>query len=383
MPKTLNYNQLAKQKELENRLADLGQARQQLISELTDLNPSFSLPAALPSSDNQAELFDQELKYLNQVQQDTLDFLDTQEITDILEQAREGSRFIALERRLAADPAWLKTQDLSQIQNEQVHYQRQVLETFDYLLKYFAQFSDNLQVTLPQAAERFYNQVVADFASEFATLLQSATSLRTQIDQENKLLQKTQHQLQRHLRNLEEKIDHKLASTSTDFTGVLLKNQDYQTLLSQAKVSRALINSLLNEINLIINQGLSFLTQNQALLESILGQNKVTRQMLDFFTQPHLDFDKDTWFAQVDNRLSSFDTQVMAVLRQEIEKHLADRPDQNQLDKLRAAIEEIIQFQEYLGQIFADSLHVLTSNLADLEQKRSWYGQIVLAHLSN
>lgn len=375
----LNYNQLAKKKNLEEKIADLNQARQNLLRDLIDEGVTLDLPKVLPTETPDEKFLAAELTKIDKQKNQNVEWLRKQEIEDFLNQAREGSRFIALERHWQEKPQLAMELDLSSLQEEQKHYQRQALETFDYLVKYFAQFEVNNQIAMPEAAMRFFDQLSASFAGELQTLLQEGVTLQRAIEQEEKKLAKTAHQIQRKLRLLQEQIGVELSQDREELRDVLAENTDYQNLLQELEMGKILITAQLNEINLLLDRGIKFLREKKEIARSIVSQNKVTREALGKLKLNEEEITREKILAKIERALGAFDQQVTMVLIAEVQK----RFDEGKLDPAKKEIlgeifDEVADFQDYLGQIFVESAQVIESNLEDIEQKRANYGRFVL-----
>lgn len=375
----LNYNQLAKKKNLEEKIADLNQARQNLLRDLIDEGITLDLPKVLPKETPDEKFLAAELTKIDKQKNQNVQWLRKQEIEDFLNQAREGSRFVALERHWQKKPQLAMELDLFSLQEEQKHYQRQVLETFDYLVKYFAQFEVNNQIAMPEAAMRFFDQLSTSFTGELQTLLQEGVTLQRAIEQEEKKLAKTAHQIQRKLRLLQEQIGVELSQDREELGDVLAGNTDYQNLLQELEMGKILITAQLNEINLLLDRGIKFLREKKEIATSIVSQNKVTREALGKLKLNEEEATREKILAKIERALGAFDQQVTMVLTAEVQK----RFDEGKLDAVKKEIleeifDEVADFQDYLGQIFVESAQVIESNLDDTEQKRVDYGRFVL-----
>ncbi len=375
----LNYNQLAKKKNLEEKIADLNQARQNLLNDLMNEGVTLDLPIVLPTETPDEKFLMAELAKIDNQQNQNVEWLRQQELKDFLNQAREGSRFIALERRWQKKPQILAEIEVSSLQEEQKHYHSQVLESFDYLVKYFAQFEANNQVAMPEAAMRFFDQLSASFAGELQEILQEAVSLQRTIEQEERKLAKTAHQIQRKLRLLQEQIGVELSQDGEELRAILAENVDYQNLMQEMEIGKILRTAQLNEVNLLINRGISFLEEKREIVLSIVSQNKVTREALGSLKRNEEELTLEQVLQKIERAVGAFDKQVTAVLMAEVQK----RFDEGKLDTVKREIlgeiiDEVADFQDYLGQIFMESAQVIESNLEDIEQKRADYGRFVL-----
>lgn len=378
---TLNYNQLAKKKNLEEKIADLNQARQNLLQDLISGGVNLTLPSVLPTETPDQDFLVTELKNLDQQQNKSVEWLRQQELKDFLDQAREGSRFVALERRWQKEPQSAAELELLPLQEEQKRYQNQVVEVFDYLVKYFAQFEINNQIAMPEAAIRFFDQLSTSLTGELQNILQDVMVLQQTIEQEERKLAKINHQIQRKLRFLQEQIGAKLNQDEEELKSVLAENNDYQSLLQELKTEKILLTAQLNEINLLIDRGINLLQEKKAIIISIVSQNKVTREALNALKRNNEeDLTKKEITQKIKQAVEAFDQQVAAVLLAEVEKHF-DEEDKFNLEKKKVweeILDEVADFQEYLGQIFVESAQVIESNLEDIEQKRADYGRFAL-----
>lgn len=375
----LNYNQLAKKKSLEEKIADLNQARQNLLNDLMNEGVTLDLPMVLPTETPDEKFLMAELAKIDSQQNQNVEWLRQQELKDFLNQAREGSRFVALERRWQKKPQALAEIEVASLQEEQKRYHGQVLESFDYLVKYFAQFEANNQVAMPEAAMRFFDQLSASFAGELQEILQEGVALQRTIEQEEKKLVKTAHQIQRKLRLLQEQIGVELSQDGEELRAILAENVDYQNLMQEMEIEKILRTAQLNEINLLINRGISFLEEKKEIVLSIVSQNKVTREALGSLKRNEEELTLEQVLKKIERAVGAFDKQVTAVLTTEVQK----RFDEGKLDTVKREIlgeiiDEVADFQDYLGQIFMESAQVIESNLEDIEQKRADYGLFVL-----
>lgn len=373
MTKVLDYDRLAKKRDLELKIADLNRARLQALEEDQ---------AAVRPVNVDVETLKQEIETVSQNAQETCELLRQQEVNDLLAQAREGSRYIAVERKLMAQPHLLQDMDLTPLQNEQTHYQHQTLEILDYLVKYFAQFQMDDQVALPESGVRFFDQVATKLVGELAVNLRDSRELLDSIAQERKNIQKAEHKEQRILRGLQDQISDQLEEKDYSLNELIAQNVDYQALAQEIETEKVLINSQLNEINVLINQSLSLLEEQKEIVGSILGQNKVTRVALAKLKANASSWQRQDLQERVREALQPFDARVEGLLQAEIEKRYDEVLSDPKKEDFFALIDEMLSFQEYLGQIFADSFQVLVSNVDDLWQKRANYGKIVLDFLA-
>lgn len=378
---TLNYNQLAKKKNLEEKIADLNKARQNLLQDLISGGANLTLPSVLPTETPDQDFLVTELKNLDQQQNKSVEWLRQQELKDFLDQAREGSRFVALERQWQKEPRSAAELELLPLQEEQKRYQNQVVEVFDYLVKYFAQFEINNQIAMPEAAMRFFDQLSTSLTRELQNILQDVMALQQTIEQGERKLAKINHQIQRKLRFLQEQIGARLNQDEEELKNVLAENNDYQSLLQELKTEKILLTAQLNEINLLIDRGINLLQEKKAIIISIVSQNKVTREALNALKRNDEEgLTKKEITQKIKQAVEAFDQQVAAVLLAEVEKHF-DEEDKFSSEKKKIweeILDEVADFQEYLGQIFVESAQVIESNLEDIEQKRADYGHFAL-----
>lgn len=379
---TLNYNQLAKQKELEERIATLNQARVELTQELRDLGVPVGAEEVLPVENVDSQTLSEELEQVEQYQDETWKWLAEQEVRDLLNQAREGSRYMRLQRRLLANPELVQAKDLAPLQKEQLHYQQQALETFDYLLKYFGQFEvAEMQVALPEAGVRFFEQLAKTIEKRLTQVTTETQRLLTEVEKDQRKLQKDQHREQRTLRNLREQISEN-GDEQSSLSQVLANNQTYQDLVQEIDLTRVMMTSRFNEVNILIDQTMAFLTEQLAVLESIISQNQATRTILvKLRNLGDAGKTREELVNLVEENLRTFDGRVTQVLTMEIERTYDEIHHGLAPGKFKDLLDEITSFQEYLGQVFADSRQVLLSNGEDLEQKRAEYGRLVLDYL--
>lgn len=349
----LSYRQLAKEKENNLRLADLTAAREKVLAELEALGINLATSQMTGGPLDEAAIQQE----INQVQAEQAKLTQAslhQQLTDYLQQASEGSVYVALKKRWQTEPKNFLTYNLAALQNEQLHYQDKQLAIFDFLQKHFEQFEQMVnKEMLSMAGKRFLTQVVGEITQELQDLMTQVKTWQASAQKNNKNLLKMETQAKR----WQEKLTAELQ------TGQLESDDKYARLLSEIGLAKQLQTTNLNRINALIDEKITTLETIVAKLNSVVEQNQVTRQILK---QLRLERDcpDETWRELVTTRLQDFDEQIAQALLKTRE------------------IEEILDFQEYLAQIFGDSLQVLTSNLEDLYRERAEYGQVVLEFFS-
>lgn len=378
----LDYNKLAKRKNLEIQADNLNRAREKTLDELSDLGVKMGETSELRGAVDQTAL-EQELTKIAELKNQTKEWLQQQEVNDVLNQAREGSRLAKLERRLQAEPELLQEMDLSDLQQEQINYQRRALEIVDYLAKYFSQFTMEMKVELPDAGVRFFDEVATNIQAKMQMWVEQVKELQIQIAQEQKKLQKNEHQEQRILHYLQDEIGEQLEEKDYALGELLTQNSEYQDLLREVADLKVLIKSQLNEINFLLSETIEFLTQQKQVIASVVSQNRVTREILAKLKTNENPWQLDELKKKIAAELEGFDGRVTEVLLAEMDKRFERQSfGEQKKEEFLALVEEIIDFQEYLGQIFADSLQVIQSNCEDLADKRADFGKLVLDEMS-
>ncbi len=376
-----DYDQLAKKQNLEAKIKDLNKARAQTLQQLQALGADLPLDALAGEGRVDQKTLTIEKDKLATFQSQDKDYLLAQEMESFLRQAKEGSRLVILERKLRQNPELLQAADLTDLKQEQTHYQRQALEIFDYLSKYFEQFEMQAKKELPDSGVRFFDLVVASLRARLPELLKECRDLQSLVGQEQKEWQKLSRQQQRLLRYLQTEIDEKLGGKTADVTAVSQQNQEYQILLQKADGLQILINSQMNEINDLISEGLLLLEEHQEVLTSILGQNKVTRGALYQLKNEQASFALDKLQDRVQKTLGQFDQRVAEFLELEIAKRYEEKLDSEQQENFFTLIDETLEFHDYLYQIFVNTAQILQDNMEDLMAKRANYGRLVLEYL--
>ena len=375
-----DYKKLAAQRQLEERITNLNKARENVLRELTDLGLEVGFDRLVSGGRVDFETLERDRKMIAKLQEENYSSLLDQQVRDVIAQAREGSKFVRLERKLAKNPDYLLSLNLSALQEEQVAYQKRQLEVFDYLVKHFSQFEQIGQMeNLPEAGVRFFEQVVSVLVGQMTDLVKNARELRKQIASQSKLLAKLKRREQRELELIHAEVGKNLTDDDIGSPALIEQNQAYQELLAQIRSVSMLKTSLLNQLNNLFDQGIARLYDLDQELGSIVGQNQATRELL--FT---LKNDQTVWVVKdlqdhISHLLNDFDQSIAQVLVNELERRFDDGP----LDKSRRKVfgdvlEQVLEFQEYLGQIMGDSRQVIVSNLDDLENARAKFGRLVL-----
>jgi len=372
----LDYRQLAKQKELEMRIATLNQAREKVLGRMREIGlsvPEVSVNGGRVDLDTLAA----EQQLVQQLQEETYDQMLVQQAHDLIDQAREGSRYVLLKRQLTANPKVLEKVNCTPLQEEQNQYHVQQLEIFDYLAKHFSQFQSMEVEGLPESGVRFFEQVVSVVIEKMEGLVTEGRELQRQIGEKTKKLAKLRRREQRELERIHEESGQTLDSASGE--ELLKQNQTYKDIRSEIRATTIVRTSLLNQTNNLIDQGIEQLHRIEIHLGSIVGQNQTTRELLF-----QLKTENEVWETRalqkyVGEVLVDFDRQVASVIIAEVGKRFESgeiKPEDRRV--WRQLLEEVIQFQEYLGQIMGDSQQVIEGNLDDLENARVKFGRCVL-----
>ncbi|MBQ6154922.1 hypothetical protein IJI99_03560 [bacterium] len=95
-----DYQKLARQKQLNMRIDELNRAREKVLDELESLGVELPAEEIVRGGQVDPEALEQEKKFIAKLQADTYEQLQQQQADDLVTQAREGSRFVVLERRL-------------------------------------------------------------------------------------------------------------------------------------------------------------------------------------------------------------------------------------------------------------------------------------------
>jgi len=373
----LDYRQLAKQKELEMRISALNQAREKVLGRMREIGLS-SPDVALPGGRVDLETLGEEQKKVRELQEETYQQMLVQQAQDLIDQAREGSRYVLLKRKLTANPKLLEKVNCGPLQEEQNQYQVKQLDIFDYLAKHFGQFQSMEVEGLPESGARFFQQVVSVVVEKMEQLVTEGKELQRQIGEKTKKLAKLQRREQREL----ERIHEESGNAATDAGSgeeLLRQNQTYKDIRADIRATTIVRTSLLNQTNNLIDQGIEQLHRIDIHLGSIVGQNQTTRELLFQLKTENEIWETRALQKYVGEVLVDFDRQVAGVIVAEIGKRFESgeiKPEQRR--EWRQLLEEVIQFQEYLGQIMGDSQQVIEGNLDDLENARMKFGRCVL-----
>lgn len=378
--KTIDYKKVAKQKQLAFQIEDWQRQREKLLANLSDLG--VKLGDDVPSGQAIAvDMLEHELKQLKTFQANAqANFLTTQ-VSDVLRQAREGSRYIQLKRALAKHPQAVKSKNLSKLHEEQMHYQRRQLEIFDYLYKHFSQFEVmDFGANLPDVGKKFFAQIVVVIKAEIKELVEKSRRLLVGSEQQNKKLAKLRRQSQRNLEYLQAEINHSLVDGQTQTSNVIVKkNQDGKRLKAEIANLEALQTSFLNQINLWLDLGISQLKLLSQQLKTIVDQNQVVRGLLYELKDNNQLWQQEELRQKITQMFADFDQQLALTLNQSIEKRFAvSLQSEVERESFKEIVEELLQFQEYLGQVMMESYTLVQGNLDDLEKARCDYGILVL-----
>jgi hypothetical protein len=378
--KSTDYKKLAKCRDLDHEIADLNLLREKVLRRLGDLGVGLDQDRIVQGSRVDTETLEQELKLLAQRQSETESDLLAQQVTDVLAQAREGSRFVHLQRNLENKPELVRAKHLNKIQAEQEHYQKKQWEIFDYLHKHFSQFEvADLSVTLPDAGRKFFAQVVAVVTQCTDDFGKKSRELKQAIDKKQKKIIKLRRQEQRALEHIHEEVGKNLTDNEIGSPALVKKNQNYQQLLKEINTEEILRTALLNQYNILLDKGITQLTVLTKRLKSITGQNQVTRGILYTLKVQNQVWHTKALKREVQNKLKEFDPVIAELLSEEIDRRYdAGEMGERTRENFAALMDEVLEFQEYLGQVIVDSYQLLTSNLDDLERNRFEYGQCVL-----
>jgi hypothetical protein len=380
MIKTKDYKKLAQYQQLELEIADLNKLREKVLHELDELEVKLQPDKVISGGRVDQETLDKELKLIDEYKRGIGDSLRACQVNDVLKQAMEGSRFVRLERKLRAHPELVQKKNLEAIQIEQLAYQKKQLEVFDYLEKHFAQFEVmDLTVALPDAGKKFFSQIVVMVATQMKDLVIRGRVLNGLLDRKMKQLVKLKRREQRELARIHDEVGKNLTDRVVGSSVLVKKNQGYQRLLQEIEVMEKLKMTLLNQINVLFDMGIEQLGVLVKKLKSIVGQNQVTRGILYQLKDNRKKWQAVVLSDEIKKRLGEFDEQISALLVGELERRYDDgEMKAAALENFRGLVEEVLEFQEYLGQVMVDSYSVLRSNLDDLERQRWEYGRLVL-----
>ena len=157
------------------------------------------------------------------------------------------------------------------------------------------------------------------------------------------------------------------------------QNAAYQDLLAKIRSCQALKTSLLNQLNNLFDQGIQALNDLREQLTSIVGQNQTTREILFALKNDQTERSLHELTVHVKDRLDDFDRNIAQILVSELGRKFDEGPmDAKRRRVFGEVVEEVLEFQEYLGQIMSDSAQVIASNLDDLENARAKFGRLVL-----
>lgn len=373
----LDYRQLAKQKELEMRIATLNQAREKVLGRMKEIG--LDVPE-VKVADGRVDLetLEAEQKMVSQLQEETYSQMLVQQAHDLIEQAREGSRFVQLKRKLMAHPEILEKINCTSLQEEQNQYHVKQLEIFDYLAKHFSQFNSMEVKGLPESGVKFFEQVVKATIEKMESLVDEGRELQRQIGEKTKKLAKLHRREQRELERIHAETGRGM-DESDNGEEIVRQNQTYKEILSEIRATTFLRTSLLNQANNLIDQGIEQLHRIDIHLASIVGQNQTTRELLFKLKTENEIWETRALQKYIGEVLVDFDRQVAGVLVAEVGKRFEDeeiKPEERRF--WRELLEEVIQFQEYMGQIMGDSQQVIEGNLDDLENARIRFGRCVL-----
>jgi hypothetical protein len=331
-----------------------------------------------------ADMLEQETKLLDLRQNETETDLLLQQVEDVLAQAREGSRFFRLSRCLKKNPELVRAKHLDKIQVEQERYQKKQWEVFDYLLKHFSQFeAADLAVALPDAGKKFFVQIVAVVTECMGDLTKKGQELAQAIAVKHKKIIKLRRQEQHALERIHEEIEKNLTDNEIGSPALVKRNQSYQQLLKEIKTEEVLKTTQLNQYNILLDKGIEQLNIVAKRLKSITGQNQVTRGILYALKMQNQVWQTKKLKREVWLKLKEFDASVAELLIEEIERRYdAGEMNERARENFAELMEEILQFQEYLGQVMVDNYQLLVSNLDDLERARWEYGKLVLDFFS-
>lgn len=379
--KTTDYKKIAKQKQLAFEIEDLQAQRLSLLANLHDLGVKLELTGQ--SADNLADVstLEQELKLLARIKASTKAAFLEQQVTDVLLQAKEGSHYIRLKRQFEKNPQLVKRDNLATLHDEQTHYQHKQLEIFDYLHKHFAQFeAADFNANLPDVGKKFFAQIVAVIKAEIADLTTQSRSIFANSQQQNRKLQKLRRQLQRSLEHIQAEIDKNLSSGLTKTSQLInKKNKDCRRLKNEIANLEALRASSLNQINILLDLGISQLKLLGQKLKTIIDQNQITRGLLYELKDGNKQWRTALLQEKITQMFADFDTQVANTINLALTKQYDEEIVSTKArESFAQLVEEVLQFQEYLGQVMMDSYTVLSGSIDDLERARFEYGVLVL-----
>ena len=380
MSAILDYKKLSARRSLEEQILNLNAAREKVLKDLNNLGVAVDFEKVVAGGRIDAATLEHDEKLIERLQEENYHAMLERQVNDVIAQAREGSKFVRLERKLAVNPEFLMEMNLTPLQEEQINYQKKQLEVFDYLVKHFSQFEQLGEMNnLPESGEKFFQNVVTVLVGQMSELVAAARDLRGQINRESKLLAKLKRREQRELELIHAQVGKNLTDDEIGSPALLEQNAAYQDLLAKIRSCQALKTSLLNQLNNLFDQGIQSLTDLREQLTSIVGQNQTTREILFALKNDQTERSLHELIVHIKDRLDDFDRNIAQILVSELGRKF----DEGTMDAKRRrafgeVVEEVLEFQEYLGQIMSDSRQVISSNLDDLENARAKFGRLVL-----
>ena len=192
-------------------------------------------------------------------------------------------------------------------------------------------------------------------------------------------------QLQRSLEHIQAEIDKNLSSGLTKTSQLInKKNKDCRRLKNEIANLEALRASSLNQINILLDLGISQLKLLGQKLKTIIDQNQITRGLLYELKDSNKQWQTALLQEKITQMFADFDTQVAHTINLALTKQYDEEiVGTKARESFAQLVEEVLQFQEYLGQVMMDSYTVLSGSIDDLERARFEYGVLVLDFYSD
>ena len=241
MSAILDYKKLSARRSLEEQILNLNAAREKVLKDLNNLGVAVDFEKVVAGGRIDAATLEHDEKLIERLQEENYHAMLERQVNDVIAQAREGSKFVRLERKLAVNPEFLMEMNLTPLQEEQINYQKKQLEVFDYLVKHFSQFEQLGEMNnLPESGEKFFQNVVTVLVGQMSELVAAARDLRGQINRESKLLAKLKRREQRELELIHVQVGKNLTDDEIGSPALVEQNAAYQDLLAKIRSCQAL-----------------------------------------------------------------------------------------------------------------------------------------------
>lgn len=375
-----DYKALARKKQTEMRVSSLNAAREEVLRDLDKLGVKWVDGEISKGGRVDRETLEKEINVIDKLMVQTAEEMLQQQVKDMLAQAREGSSYVALRRRLQKEEDLLQKKDLSELRDEQLVYQKKQLEIFDYLEKHFAQFDTlEIKVSLPEAGEKFFAKVVDEVKLQMRQVVKKGRDLQSLLGQQAKKLDKLKRQEQREAERIHLEIRKNLGENEVGSQVLIDENKAYQKLLEEIHMAQLLKTSLSNQVNTLIDLGMEELENFIKVLQTIIGQNQATREILYRLKDEMSWWEVEKLKGKIAEAIGDFDQKVVKMLHEEIDKRYGEGiMSEEMVNDFADLMEQVLDFQEYLGQIMLDTKQVMVSNFDDLWMARQNYGRLVL-----